>query len=334
MGNFTGKPAARKNKYFDAFEEGLPSMNGKVVVITGTTSGTGFVAANTVAKKGGKVVVLNRKSSRAEESLQKLREANPDAEIEWVECDLQNFESVRAAADELKRKFADGIDVMCNNAGVMALEDRATVDGYDVQMQTNHLSHFLLNKELYPLLTKTANEKGEARIVNHSSGARNHPSTPLKAEYFGKNGGNLGGNGNSLISGGARWERYHQTKLANSCYTHEFTKRAEASGSKVIMVTAHPGLSSTNLQVTTNAQGGMDNSMFNRLFMYFSQSPEDGTMGLLQGICGEGVKAGDFWGPKGITGKAVLVPPGKLTNDNASQMLWEESEKAVGSFAV
>ena len=80
-------------------------------------------------------------------------------------------------------------------------------------MQTNHLSHFLLSKELLPLLTKTANSKGEARIVNHSSGARIFPSSPLHAKYLGKNGGNLGGNGSSMLFGGARWQRYHQVPI-------------------------------------------------------------------------------------------------------------------------
>jgi NAD(P)-dependent dehydrogenase (short-subunit alcohol dehydrogenase family) len=77
-------------------------------------------------------------------------------------------------------------------------------------MQTNHLSHFLLTKELLPLLDKAAKAKGEARVVNHSSGARKFPSSPLQAQYLGKNGGSLGGNGNSMLFGGARWQRYHQ----------------------------------------------------------------------------------------------------------------------------
>ena len=88
--------------------------------------------------------------------------------------------------------------------------------GYDTQMQTNHLSHFLLTKELFPLLEKAAKAKGEARVVNHSSSARKMPSTPLQSKYLGKNGGNLGGNGNSFIFAGARWQRYHQVLLRPS----------------------------------------------------------------------------------------------------------------------
>ena len=148
-------------------------------------------------------------------------------------------------------------------------------------MQTNHLSHFLLTKELLPLLNKAAAAKGEARIVNHSSGARKFPSTPLQAKYLGKNGGNLGGNGNSMLFGGARWQRYHQactplertppspqagkvpllscrspadsavrqTKLANVVFTLGLHDRLQAAGSRVKALCAAPGLAATNLQV-------------------------------------------------------------------------------------
>jgi len=310
-------------------------MEGKVVAITGTTSGTGFIAARTVAQKGATVILLNRKSSRAEAALEKLKAAVPGATFDWIECDLQNFESVRNASKAILSKYSAGVDVLCNNAGVMALEDKATADGYDVQMQTNHLSHFLLTKEIYPLLQKAAEEKGEARVVNHSSGARSHPQDPLRAESFGKNGGNLGGNGSNMIMGvGGRWKRYQQTKLANTCFSLAFTNRANASGSKVIMLSAHPGLSATNLQVTTNADGGMNVSLFTRLFMSFSQSPEDGTMGLLHCMCAAGVKGGELYGPTGITGKAVPNKVGKHTNDKGADLLWNLSEEACGKFEV
>ena len=96
----------------------------------------------------------------------------------------------------------------------MPLNQTRLIDsaGYDTQMQTNHLSHFLLTKELFPLLEKAAKARGEAR-TKHSSGARKFPSSSLQAKYLGKNGGNLGGNGNSMLFGGGRWQRYHQVPL-------------------------------------------------------------------------------------------------------------------------
>ena len=138
--------------HYPAFKARLPSMEGKTAVITGTTSGTGRVAARTLAELGAKLLPLNRSSSRSTESLAELREAFPDAELHAVECDLQSFASVRAAGERVHELCPEGVHVLCNNAGVMALPDEATEDGFDVQMQTNHLSHFLLTRALAPLL--------------------------------------------------------------------------------------------------------------------------------------------------------------------------------------
>ena len=187
-------------------------MTNKVVAITGTTSGTGFICARELAKKGATVILLNRKSERFQSALQQLKKSVPEANFDAIDCDLQNLENVRESIDSIKSKY-DVIDVLVNNAGVMALKDQATIDDYDIQMQTNVISHFLITKELYPLLKKSQ----EARIVNHSSMAR--LGGPLMMEYFEKNGGNLGGDGAEEESAGfqgPRWERYHQTKLANA----------------------------------------------------------------------------------------------------------------------
>ncbi len=157
-------------------------MTGRIVAVTGTTTGTGYFCARELAKRGATVLLLNRASSRSESSLATLKEAVPGATFDPIVCDLQDFDSVRAAIAVIASKY-DKLDVLCNNAGVMALEDYATKDGYDVQMQTNCLSHFLLTRDLMPLLKKS----DDARIVNHSSGARIGP--PLEEKYFAKMGG-------------------------------------------------------------------------------------------------------------------------------------------------
>jgi NAD(P)-dependent dehydrogenase (short-subunit alcohol dehydrogenase family) len=206
-------------------ENHTQDMTGKVVIITGTTSGTGYVCAKEVAKKGATVVLLNRKSERAENAFQQLKTELPDGKFDLIICDLQSFESVRNAAESIKTKY-EVVDVLVNNAGVMALPDQATPDGYDVQMQTNVLSHFLLTKELFPLLKKS----DEGRIVNHSSMARLGP--PLASEYFEKKGGDLGGDGTeeeNFSFRGPRWMRYHQTKLANAAFTYGLKNKLEAA---------------------------------------------------------------------------------------------------------
>ena len=193
--------------------------------------------------------MLNRPSGRASGAEGSLRRAFPGAQVETIACDLQGFASVKKAAEEMAAKLGEvGLDALVNNAGVMALADIATGDGYDVQMQTNHLSHFLLTREVWPLLEKAAEVRGEARVVNHSSLAR--MGKVLDARYLERNGGALGGNGNSMLFGGARWLRYHQTKLANVVFTLALADKVAAAGtSKIVIACAAPGLAATNLQV-------------------------------------------------------------------------------------
>jgi NAD(P)-dependent dehydrogenase (short-subunit alcohol dehydrogenase family) len=154
-------------------------MTHKVVAITGTTTGTGYFCARELAKKGTKVILLNRKSERSEQSHKQLLQDVPGGIFDPIDCDLQRFASVKSAMEAIKSRY-DVLDVLVNNAGVMALKDQATEDGYDVQMQTNFIPHFLITKELFPLLCKSK----QARIVNHSSMAR--LGSPLNMEYFEK----------------------------------------------------------------------------------------------------------------------------------------------------
>jgi NAD(P)-dependent dehydrogenase (short-subunit alcohol dehydrogenase family) len=322
------------SKHFPAFKSSLPSMQGKTVVITGTTSGTGQVAARTVAELGAKVLLLNRPSKRSEASLAALTAAHPEAEIHGVECDLQSFASVEKAAAQVAELCPEGVHVLCNNAGVMALDDRATGDGFDVQMQTNHLSHFLLTRELWSLLERAAEATGEARVVNHSSTARMAPGKKLKGHYLEKNGGKLGGNGSGLMFNGARWVRYNQSKLANAAFTAALHQRAQKGGSKVKALVAHPGLARTELQETTVKEGGMD-STFNRLFMRMSQSAEDGAMGIISCMCKVDAKSGQFYGPgSSMMAARGLARPFKLEgfydNEATRELLWERSCAAIG----
>lgn len=304
-------------------------MTGRIAAITGTTSGTGYVCARELAKLGATVLLLNRESSRSKASLEKLKEEVPGATFDAITCDLQDFDSVRSAAKTILDRY-EKLDVLCNNAGVMALPDQATKDGYDVQMQTNCLSHFLLTKDLWPLFEKS----DDARIVNHSSGARLGP--PLEAKYLGKNGGDLGGDGTeeeNASFGGPRWARYHQTKLGNCTFTYELHNRLEKAGlTQFKALVAHPGLAATQLQVTTAETGGMDSESD---FMKQAQSPEDGALGILRACADPQAKSGDFYGPKGWTGFPEKLPPEDLLTDPENLRIhWEGCEAAVGAFPV
>ena len=321
-----------ETKYLDkVLQNHTQDMTGKVVVITGTTSGTGYVCAREVAKKGANVVLLNRKSDRSEKALNQLKTEFPAGKFDQITCDLQNFESVQKAVDSIKDKY-EVVDVLVNNAGVMALPDQPTQDGYDVQMQTNVLSHFLITKELYPLIKNSK----DGRIVNHSSMARLGP--PLANEYFEKKGGELGGDGTEEENfgfTGPRWMRYHQTKLANAAFTYGLKNKLEAANiSNVIPLLAHPGLASTQLAVTSASVGGMDDKSD---FMKMAQSAEDGATGIIRAAMDPKAKSGDFYGPSGDgwNGFPESLTPEDLLLDEANlQINWEGCEKAVGTFEL
>jgi len=338
MGVSGSKPHPIESKYFVDFAAQLPSLEGKTVVITGCTTGTGYIVARTSIERAASVVILlNRPSERSEAAQASLAAVVPTGSrtvVETIPCDLQNFGSVTAAAEAIAAKY-DAIDVLCNNAGVMALGDEPTGDGYDVQMQTNHLSHFLLTKKLYPLLKKAAELRGEARVVNHSSAAR-HGKEKVVAKNYEKNGtGNLGGNGASMLMGGGRWKRYHQTKLANAVFTAALRDRFDAAECGVVAAVAAPGLAATNLQVTSNQEGGMGSAM---CIMKMAQSAEDGTMPILAACFDPTTKNGDFWEPANMgnmKGPAVKVSWDKLSSDEKSRkLLWEKSEEVCGEFKI
>lgn len=320
-----------KTKHYNKFKANLPSAAGKVFAITGTTSGTGFVAARTIAELGGEVLLLNRASRRVDAMMESLRQAVPDGKFVPIVCDLQDFNSVREAAETIKSRY-DRLYCLANNAGIMATPDKATVDGYDTQMQTNHLSHFLLTAELLPLLEAEAEANGDARIVNHSSLGRLHtPNDRLEEKYFGKNGGNLGGDELKMM-GGACFHRYFQTKLANSVFTYGLADKLADKNSKVRAVCAHPGGSDTNLGDHMNL-GAFWNVAMKVLGPFMMQTAEDGAMGLLKGMIDPAAESGVLYGPKnsGASGKAVVNPPKPFETDPESiAMLWRTSEQATG----
>ncbi|MFT7580011.1 MAG: NAD(P)-dependent dehydrogenase (short-subunit alcohol dehydrogenase family) [Myxococcota bacterium] len=311
----------------DVISKHTRDMSGRVAAVTGTTSGTGYVCARELAKRGAAVLLLNRASGRSEAALKRLRDEVPGGDFHAITCDLQDFASVKSAIAEIRAEHTR-LDVLCNNAGVMAMKDVATKDGYDVQMQTNVLSHFLLTKELFDLLRQS----DDARIVNHSSMARLGP--PLEARYFGENGGNLGGEGDESDGfGGPRWLRYHQTKLANFVFTYGLKEKLDAAGiTNVRALVAHPGLARTQLQVTTAKDGGMDATSD---FMLQAQSEEDGATGIIRACMDPQARSGDFFGPEQWTGFPDRLPPeADLIAPENIRTNWEGCEAAVGAFPI
>lgn len=323
------------SRYYSEWAAKIRDQTGKVVAITGCTSGTGYVAALTAAKKGAHVVMLNRQSDRQTKAMRELQAAVPEGKFSYVPCDLTDFASVRAAAEQMKREFPV-VDALLNNAGVMMLGDYATKDGYDVQMQTNHFSHFLLTKEIWPLLKAAADKNGEARVVNHSSKARE--GIPLDQAYFEPNsGGKLGGNTVGTV------RRYHESKLANVVFTLALHDELKMAGldHKIKALACAPGGCATNLSSNSAADAGLGSVPKTFDPLAWAATAEDGALSLI--VCGLGTvdseqKSGEFYEPSslfGMLGAPTLTQLGWESTSFAQRpMLWQKSEEACGVFKV
>lgn len=296
-------------KYYNKLVESLPSLVGKCVAITGTTSGLGYWAAAATAKKGAScLILLNRQSDRAIAAEEEVRkQAAPGVAVISVTCDLQNMSSVREAAINVNRIVADfgGLDVLALNAGIMSQPDTRTVDGFDTMMQTNHLSQVLLTKLVMPSLRAAAAKGKEVRIVTHSSIARRGPTGgPIDVEYYLKSpAGSLGGD-----EGRAKSERYHQSKLANIA----FAMALHASFEKLALfplysnfkaLSAAPGVSDTSLDFGVsfdNIPPWLKNNV--------ALSAPDGSCPLLTAMFSVSAKSGDFYEPESLfTGPPIKV---------------------------
>lgn len=328
-------PPLKESIIFDASVSPLDAT-GKIVVITGTSTGLGLVAARTCARKGAAgLVLLNRPSERATDAHASIASlAGPGTDVVSVPCDLASFQSVRdamASVRQLPFVQAAGIDVLSLNAGVMGLPDVATVDGFDLQMQTNFLAHFLIVHELLAELSRAASgPAGESRVVSHTSAARFRPTTTLSAEHFSRlAGGNLGDESMS---------RYNQSKLANAVFAYAFHELLAAAGSPIKSLVAEPGLAVTNLQITTSAGGaGPPAEVFDEL-MAGAQSAEDGAVPLLLSMLSHDAESGDFFGPTiaGALGPYTTGPARShepepfCTSRENIELLWAASEEAIG----
>jgi len=334
-------------------------LTDKVVAITGTSAGSlGFYLAEIAIRKNAKIVVLlNRDSSSAKKGQDELlalatahssSASSPLCVIQSITCDMQDLASVKNAAEQVKAIAAanGGLDVLINNAGIMATRDLRTADGFEIQMQTNQLSHFLLTYMLYDALEEAATHRGEARLVTHSSSARFGPGSMLEEAYFGKCGPNtLGGDQTWIISElcgkAGPWTRYHQTKLANAVFAMAMHEKLKAKGSKVKALSADPGLASSNLQVNSTKGDGLMSGWMAKMIMPGGHSAENGSLDAGMAAFGKDAASGTFYAPKGgmkgppvtriVDGHEIKKGSEKLVCSKANQEnVWKWCEEALG----
>ncbi len=292
--------------------EQAPSMEGKVVVVTGANSGIGWEAAWMLAKKGATVVMACRDPGRATEAKERLLQKVPGATVEMLRLDLSSLASVREAAGELIQRHPK-LYALINNAGVMALPYRKTEDGFEMQFGTNHLGHFALTGLLLPHI--------DGRVVTVSSVM--HRAGRIRFDDL---------NGEKSYS---PWPFYGQSKLANLLFMSELDRRLRKAGSPVKSVACHPGYAATNLQtVAPKMNGSSVMEAFNNLGnALLAQSAEMGATPTVFAATMPEVEGGDYCGPSIVD---VWGPPKKVGRNAASRdevvasRLWEESERLTG----
>jgi len=216
------------------------------VVVTGANSGLGFEGTRAFAAKGATVVMACRSVERAEDAADEIRSqarGGLDGDLDVRECDLASLDSVGSFAEGLNDDY-DAVDVLCNNAGVMAIPRSETEDGFETQFGVNHLGHFALTGRLFDLLDAADGIGGDARVVTQSSGAHEQGEMDFAdlnwEESYGK------------------WKAYGRSKLSNLLFAYELQRRLDASDgvSGIRSVACHPGYTDTNLQMRTAEESG------------------------------------------------------------------------------
>ncbi|MDT0572169.1 oxidoreductase [Streptomyces sp. DSM 3412] len=294
----------------------IPDQHGRSVVVTGANSGIGYAAARELTRRGAHVVLACRSAERGAAALERMSSEVPDGNIELMRLDLGDLDSVREFAHAYTQA-SDRLDLLVNNAGVMAVAQSRTADGFETQFGTNHLGHFALTGLLLPALLTTPG----ARVVTVSSTM--HLRANIDIDDL-----------NSERKYG-RWLAYGRSKTANLLFTHELARRLAANGSEVIAAAAHPGYASTNLQTAgPSAEGRKGVERFMRIGnRFFAQSAEAGALPTLYAATAPDVRPDSFIGPSFVMWRGTPAPSLRASwtrNDRAGERLWAASEELTG----
>lgn len=281
--------------------EQIPSQAGRTFVVTGANSGLGRVTASALATAGGRVVLAVRDRARGEEAA-----AAMTGDVEVRELDLADLSSVRAFADS----WSGPLDVLVNNAGIMAVPKATTVDGFERQIGTNHLGHFALTLQLLPAVTD--------RVVTVSSDLHRRGRIVLDDLNFERR-------------RYSPYAAYGQSKLANLLFTLELERRLQEQGSSVRALAAHPGYAATNLQTrSANPVGRAVMAVANRVF---AQSDAQGALPTLYAAVTD-LPGASYVGPDGRSGMrgfpALVGRSAAATDADVARRLWTASEQLTG----
>jgi NAD(P)-dependent dehydrogenase (short-subunit alcohol dehydrogenase family) len=265
-----------------------------------------------MAAKGAQVVMAVRTVGKGEEAADDIRREVPNAQLDVMALDLANLASVRAFAADFTANH-DSLDVLMNNAGVMATPQMTTQDGFELQFGTNHLGHYALTGLLIDTLLATPN----SRIVNVSSGAADGAKIRFDDLMF--------------TDDYSRFAAYGQSKLANLLFTIELQKRLAADEAPTLAVAAHPGVASSNLLSSMRIPVPGMTSLANLLTRLMFPDTAKGALSQVRAAVDSSVKGGEYYGPeKGMRGWPVQVDMPESVNAADAPRLWEISADLTG----
>ncbi len=293
----------------------IPDLTGKTAVVTGANGGLGLESAKALAGKGAHVVMAARNQEKAQGAFDEIMAAHPNASLEIVELDLGSQENTKAAAAAIAAKHPK-IDILINNAGLMAMPERRTADGFEMQFGVNHLGHWTFTAGLLePLLASD-----EARVVTVTSTAH------LTGRIVDPDNVNLESNYSP-------WGAYGRAKLANFHFAVGLQREFERRGLKAQSLAAHPGLSHTNLQVHTVDQGGGGRSapFWAWMAKNTGMSADKGALSQLRAATDPAAEGGEFYGPRWVnSGAPIRKPILRRDIERGIDTLWLVSERETG----
>ena len=295
--------------------ENIPDLQGKTIIVTGGNSGLGYESVKAFALKGATVILACRNLAKGEKAKNEILKTNPSGEIQVMQLDLANLTSVEAFAEKFASEHKQ-LDVLLNNAGIMATPNIKTDDGFEAQLGTNHLGHFALTGHLLPMLKGTP----QSRVVNVSSLANKGGKMDFNDLMFEK------------CRKFKPMRAYGQSKLANLLFTYELQRFFEANNIDCIAVAAHPGGSNTRLANHFETNKFME--AVSKIARGAMQPAAKGALPQIRASVDANVKGGDYFGPSGIGelfGYPVLVKSNAAShNEENARKLWAVSEKLTG----
>lgn len=294
----------------------VPDQTGRTFLVTGANSGIGFEASAVLARAGARVLLGCRDAGRAEAAAAAIRDRTPDADLGIVLLDQASLGSVERAATRV-REEEPRLDVLVNNAGVMAPPLTHTEDGFELQFGVNHLAVFALTAHLLPMLRG----REGSRVVTTSSIAhrtgRLFLADPHAHEDY------------------DAFERYRQSKLANLLFALELDRRLRAAGSPTASVACHPGLAVTNLAEDAAPWLRWFMPVIRPLLQLRYNSPAQGAWPTLMAATDPGVEGGEYLGPtlRGETaGPAARAKvSSKARDEDLARQLWDLSVELTGA---